>query len=56
MSLREVAVLLRNRVDQIGIGDKETRKNNKQYNMRAIRAADLARLITCLHARGRGFA
>jgi hypothetical protein len=36
LSLREVAVLLRNRVDQIGIGDKETRKNNKQYNMRAI--------------------
>jgi hypothetical protein len=26
LSLREVAVLLRNRVDQIGIGDKETRK------------------------------
>jgi hypothetical protein len=25
-------------------GNKETRKNNKQYNMRAIRAADLARL------------
>ena len=31
-------------VNQIGIGNKETRKNNKQYNMRAIRAADLARL------------
>ena len=46
LSLREVAVLLRNRADQIGTGDKETRKNNKQYNMRAIdiRAADLARL------------
>jgi hypothetical protein len=44
LSLREVAVLLRNRVNQIGIGNKETRKNNKQYNMRAIRAADLARL------------
>ena len=39
LSLREVAVLLRNRVDQIGIGDKETiqiSKNNKQYNMRAM--------------------
>ena len=35
---------LRNRVNQIGIGNKETRKNNKQYIMRAIRAADLARL------------
>ena len=38
LSLREVAVLLRNRADQIGIGDKETRKNNKEYyyiNMRA---------------------
>ena len=44
LSLREVAVLLRNRVNQIGIGNKETRKNNKQYIMRAIRAADLARL------------
>jgi hypothetical protein len=46
LSLREVAVLLRNRVNQIGIGNKETRENNKQYNMRAIdiRAADLARL------------
>jgi hypothetical protein len=33
LSLREVAVLLRNRVDQIGIGDKETRKNNKQHNV-----------------------
>ena len=47
LSLREVAVLLRNRVNQIGIGNKEIRKNNKQYNiinMRAIRAADLARL------------
>jgi hypothetical protein len=44
LSLREVAVLLRNRVDQIGIGDKETRKNNKQYNMRAITAADILRL------------
>jgi hypothetical protein len=43
-SLREVAVLLRNRVNQIGIGNKEIRKSNKQYNMRAIRAADLARL------------
>jgi hypothetical protein len=31
LSLREVAVLLRNRADQIGIGDKETRKHNKQY-------------------------
>jgi hypothetical protein len=31
LSLREVAVLLRNRVNQIGIGNKETRKNNKQY-------------------------
>ena len=31
-----IAVLLRNRVNQIGIGNKETRKNNKQYNMRAI--------------------
>ena len=28
----------------IYIGNKETRKNNKQYIMRAIRAADLARL------------
>jgi hypothetical protein len=36
LSLREVAVLLRNRVNQIGIGNKETRKNNKQYIMRAI--------------------
>jgi hypothetical protein len=27
LSLREVAVLLRNRVNQIGIGTKETRKN-----------------------------
>ena len=44
LSLREVVVLLRNRVNQIGIGNKETRKNNKQYIMRAIRAADLARL------------
>ena len=44
LSLREVAVLLRNRVDQIGVGDKETRKNNKQHNVRAIRAADIARL------------
>jgi hypothetical protein len=44
LSLREVAVLLRNRVNQIGIGNKETRKNNKQYIMRAIGAADLARL------------
>ena len=44
LSLREVAVLLRNRVNQIGTGNKETRKNNKQYIMRAIRAADLARL------------
>jgi hypothetical protein len=35
LSLREVAVLLRNRVNQIGIGNKEIRKNNKQYNMRA---------------------
>ena len=36
LSLREVAVLLRNRgVDQIGIGDKETRKGR-------ARAADLA--------------
>jgi hypothetical protein len=26
---------LRNRVNQIGIGNKETKKNNKQYNMRA---------------------
>jgi hypothetical protein len=49
LSLREVAVLLRNRVNQIGIGNKETRKNNKQYNMRAIRAADLARSLE--HAR-----
>jgi hypothetical protein len=49
LSLREVAVLLRNRVNQIGIGNKETRKNNKQYNMRAIRAADLA--IRLEHAR-----
>jgi hypothetical protein len=38
LSLREVAVFLRKRVDQIGIGDKETR------NMRAIRAADIPRL------------
>jgi len=33
--------------NQIGIGNnsnKEIRKNNKQYIMRAIRAADLARL------------
>ena len=27
MSLREIAVLLRNRANQIGIGDKETRKH-----------------------------
>ena len=41
---------MRNRVDQTGIGDKETRKNNKQYNMRAIRAADIARLEhACMH-------
>jgi len=33
-----------NRVNQIGIGNKETRKNSKQYIMRAIRAANLARL------------
>ena len=45
LSLLEVAVLLGfYRVDQIGIGDKETRKNNKQHNVRAIRAADIARL------------
>ena len=42
LSLREVAVLLRNRVNQIGIGNKETRKNNKQYIMRAL----LERLIS----------
>jgi hypothetical protein len=43
LSLREVAVLLRNRVNQIGIGNKEIRKNNKQYN---IRATVLERLIS----------
>jgi hypothetical protein len=55
LSLREVAVLLRNRADQNGIGDKETRKNNKQYNIRAVRVreADLARLEHAReHARG----
>ena len=31
MSLREIAVLLHNKADQIGIIDKETRKHNKQY-------------------------
>ena len=44
LSLREVAVLLRNRVNQIGIGNKEIRKNNKQYNMRAT---VLERLLPC---------
>ena len=50
LSLREVAVLLRNRVDQIGIGDKETRKNNKQYNMRAIREERLISQDLNMHA------
>jgi hypothetical protein len=32
LSLREIAILLRNKSKQIGIdGDKETRKHNKQY-------------------------
>ena len=31
LSLREIAVLLHNTADQIGIIDKETRKHNKQY-------------------------
>ena len=32
LSLGEIAVLLRNRANQIGIGDKETRKHNVKMN------------------------
>jgi hypothetical protein len=51
LSLRELAVLLRNRVDQIGIGDKETRKNNKKLEP-TIKERSLARLehaVVCTH-------
>ena len=32
LSLHEIAVLLRNRANQVGIGDKETRKHNVKMN------------------------
>jgi hypothetical protein len=59
LSLREVAVLFRNRADQIDIGDKETRKNNKQYTttpLLSMRGCHIIRIIEHARMCTRGFA